>query len=121
MLSVNDAFTSKLFRVKVPLISASSAGLSRAGSGASAADELDAEVAQQIENQRKTMLEASIVRIMKSRKSMDHTNLVMEVTRQLSNRFKPSPAEIKKRIEDLIERDYLERDATDKRIYSYMS
>ena len=34
---------------------------------------------------------------------MTHTDLVNEVTRQLSSRFQPNPLSIKKRIEGLIE------------------
>lgn len=117
VLTVNADFTSKLFRVKIPLISAAS--ISPADAAAGGLDEDGGDVAAQIANQRKTMTEAAIVRIMKARKSMDHPNLVAEVTKQLSARFKPSPVDIKKRIEDLLERDYIERDATDKRIYTY--
>jgi cullin 3 len=46
---------------------------------------------------------------MKDRKTMDHNNLIAEVTKQLQPRFVPNPALIKKRIEALIEREYLER------------
>ena len=47
---------------------------------------------------------------MKSRKEMDHNVLIAEVTSQLTSRFLPSPNVIKKRIESLIEREFLERD-----------
>lgn len=40
-----------------------------------------------------------------------------QVTQQLSSRFIPLPAVIKKRIESLIERDFLERDAADRSVY----
>ncbi len=35
---------------------------------------------------------------------MDHNNLVADVTKQLSSKFVPDPAMIKRRIESLIER-----------------
>ena len=38
-------------------------------------------------------------RIMKSRKQLNHNQLVTEVVEQLNKRFQPSPLIIKKRIE----------------------
>ena len=52
-------------------------------------------------------IEAAIVRIMKARREMEHSNLVAETTAQLSSRFFVQPAAIKKRIECLIEREYV--------------
>ena len=44
------------------------------------------------------------MRIMKNRKRLSHNDLVNEVVRQLLQRFQPSPALIKKRIESLLDR-----------------
>jgi hypothetical protein len=49
-----------------------------------------------------------------ARKSMEHSNLIAEVTKQLTARFVPNPLLIKKRIESLIEREYLERSKADR-------
>ncbi|KAK6038764.1 hypothetical protein COOONC_23731 [Cooperia oncophora] len=58
---------------------------------------------------------------MKSRKVLHHNNLITEVTQQLKHRFLPNPILIKKRIESLIERDYLARDAQDLKLYNYVA
>jgi cullin 3 len=47
--------------------------------------------------------------------------LIAEVTKQLQVRFVPTPQFIKKRIEGLIEREYLERDEQDHRLYMYVA
>jgi cullin 3 len=51
---------------------------------------------------------------------LDHNNLIAEVTAQLSSRFNPAPNMIKARIEGLIEREYLERDESNMKVYKYM-
>lgn len=66
-------------------------------------------------------IEAAIVRIMKSRKTMEHSSLIAEVIKQLQSRFMPNPNIIKKRIESLIEREYLERSKTDRKLYNYLA
>jgi cullin 3 len=84
-----------------------------------------------VEETRKHQIEAAIVRIMKytlltiylicrQRKQLDHNNLIAEVTQQLSSRFAPVPTMIKQRVEALIEREYLERDEYDMKLYKYL-
>lgn len=63
----------------------------------------------QIEEDRKPQIEAAIVRIMKARRTLDYNTLVAEVTRQLAQRFIPGLPLIKKRIESLIDREFLVR------------
>ena len=62
-----------------------------------------------------------MVKVMKSRKKLDHNTLIAECTKILSNKFQPDPLAIKKRIEGLIEREYIERDEADRRIYKYIA
>ena len=68
-----------------------------------------------------THRQAAIVRIMKSRKEMDHNALIAEVTTQLQARFHANPNAIKKRLESLIEREFLERDKANWRKYKYLA
>jgi hypothetical protein len=58
-----------------------------------------------VDEDRKHAVEASIVRVMKARKTMPHQQLVMEVSQQLMKLFKPDPKVIKNRIESLISRE----------------
>lgn len=105
----NDKFRSKLYRVKVLQVVQKETEPEREGTQ------------KKIDEDRKHMVEAAIVRVMKARKSMEHSALIAEVTKQLSGRFRPNPLMIKKRIESLIERDYLERSAQSQKMYNYLA
>lgn len=52
---------------------------------------------------------------------LQHNLLVTDVTEQLKSRFLPSPVVIKKRIEGLIEREYLARTPDDRKTYIYLA
>lgn len=107
---VNELFTSKLHRVKIQTVAAKGE-----------TEPERKETRSKVDEDRKHEIEAAIVRVMKSRKKMNHNALVLEVIEQLRVRFLPSPVIIKKRIEGLIEREYLSRLAEDRRTYLYVA
>jgi cullin 3 len=107
----NEKYKNKAKRIRVHLV--------KEGSLASSAATTKVPVA--VEEDRRHLVEAAIVRIMKARKSLSHNDLIAEVTRQLNNRFSPSPVFIKKRIESLIEREYVERSPNEHRVYLYVA
>ncbi|KAJ6251361.1 cullin [Anaeramoeba flamelloides] len=74
-----------------------------------------------VQDDRKIVVDAAIVKIMKFRKSLIHNNLITEVINILSSRFKPSISFIKKRIDTLIDREYLARDENNHKKYLYLA
>lgn len=124
----NDEYSSKLKRVRIPLVKESSVTKGNdggagpaSGTTSAATSAADGSVPLPVEEDRRHLVEAAIVRIMKARKSLSHNDLIAEITRQLSVRFNPSPQFVKKRIESLIEREYLERTLDDHRVYNYVA
>lgn len=99
----NSKFTSNMRKIRIPMAS------------------LDpSHNAKKVEEDRNHAIEASIVRTMKARKTLKHQQLQAEVLSQLAF-FKPNPRVIKKRIESLIDREYLERSAEDSQVYNYLA
>ncbi|CAK7263392.1 Serine/threonine-protein kinase tel1 [Sporothrix epigloea] len=96
--TVNKAFTDPKFRIKINQIQLK---------------ETKEEVVatyERVSTDRQFETQAAIVRIMKSRKSLTHAQLVAEVISQTKIRGALDPMDIKKNIEKLIEKDYLERE-----------
>jgi cullin 3 len=69
--------------------------------------------------ERKHVVDAAIVRVMKARKQLDHNTLLEEVFKQCTL-FKPQPQQIKLQIEHLIEREFLKRDPAQRNVYQYV-
>ncbi|CAJ0582495.1 unnamed protein product, partial [Mesorhabditis spiculigera] len=99
VLSLNFTFTSKRIKFKL-----TSPHFTKPAEKVET-DSFSATVAQD----RKYYMECTIVRIMKTRKVMKHNALVQEVINQTRARFPPSIQFIKKSIEDLIEKLYIQR------------
>lgn len=76
---------------------------------------------ERVDVDRRFCIDAAIVRIMKARRTLTHTELMSEVLSQLTS-FRAVPKAVKERIEDLIHRDYLARNAgAQPASYSYLA
>lgn len=104
----NDGFTSKSRRVKIAMI-------------APPREPVQSAMRARIYDDRKPLIEAAIVRVMKAGKIMEYNKLICEVTKQLLSRFRPDPPEIKRRIESLVDREFLERKEGQRQVYQYVA
>ncbi|KAI4312356.1 hypothetical protein MLD38_037173 [Melastoma candidum] len=103
----NEAFTAPLYRLKVNAIQMKETV------------EENTSTTERVFQDRQYQVDAAIVRIMKTRKVLSHTLLITELFQQLKLPIKP--ADLKKRIESLIDREYLERDKNHPQIYNYLA
>eukprot|EP00297_Palpitomonas_bilix_P017858 CAMPEP_0113918000 /NCGR_PEP_ID=MMETSP0780_2-20120614/33070_1 /TAXON_ID=652834 /ORGANISM="Palpitomonas bilix" /LENGTH=164 /DNA_ID=CAMNT_0000917683 /DNA_START=72 /DNA_END=566 /DNA_ORIENTATION=+ /assembly_acc=CAM_ASM_000599 len=90
-------------------------------SGVKAYERREEAMKDTVDEDRKHAIEAAIVRVMKARKTLDHQSLIGEVTTQLISHFKVEPRGVKKRIEELIAREYLERDQENPNMFKYLA
>lgn len=74
---------------------------------------------QSILSNRQFVVDSTIVRIMKSKRILAHPDLII-ATSQSIQQFAPDVRFLKQRIESLIEKEYLERDPRDHRLYHYV-
>ena len=105
--AVNAGFAERLFRVKINSIQMKET------------EEENAETNEKVAQDRQYQIDACLVRVMKTRKSLAHQALVSETFAHVA--FPAKPADVKKRIESLIEREYLERDRNDPQTYNYLA
>lgn len=101
----NSKFTDRMRKIRVPL---------------PPVDERK-KVIEDVEKDRRHTIDAALVRIMKSRKVLPYQQLIAECVEQMSKMFKPEVKDIKRRIEDLITRDYLERDQESPNTFKYIA
>jgi cullin-4 len=103
----NAEFRNKLFRIKINQIQMKET------------QEEQETTQERVFQDRQYQIDAAIVRIMKTRKTLTHNLLITELYDQL--KFPVKPQDLKKRIESLIERDYLERDKDNSNTYHYVA
>lgn len=107
VFSYNAAFTHKMFRITVTQICAKEQHEEEAG------------VERRVFEDRQHEVDAAIVRMMKVKKSLSHQQLLAEVFAAVS--FPVTAADVKKRVESLIEREYLDRDPEKSSTYTYLA
>lgn len=103
----NSDFTNKLFRIKINQIQMKET------------TEEQKATEERVFQDRQYQIDAAIVRIMKMRKTLSHNLLISELYIQL--KFPVKPPDLKKRIESLIDRDYMERDKDNPNQYNYVA
>ncbi|KAF2640039.1 Cullin-domain-containing protein [Massarina eburnea CBS 473.64] len=96
----NEGFKGNFVKIKVGVVS---------NGNKVESDRERRETEKKNDDSRNFCIEAAVVRIMKQRKELSHQNLMTETLSQLAAQFKPDVHMIKKRLESLIEREYLER------------
>ncbi|CAF2081874.1 unnamed protein product [Brassica napus] len=101
----NSKFTARMCRIKIPLRHVDDRK----------------KFIENVDKDRRYAIDAAIVKIMKGRKALGHQQLVSECVGQLSRMFKPDIKAIKIRIDDLITRDYLERDMENPNMFRYLA
>ena len=72
-----------------------------------------------ISRDRLYLIDAVLVRILKARKTILHQQLITSVMEQV--KVPVGVVDIKKRIESLMEREYMERDVKDHNKYNYLA
>jgi len=77
------------------------------------------ELERDILKEREFIIDSVIIRVMKSRRVLDYNNIQTE-SKRLITMFNPDPIMIKKRIESLVEREYLKRDESEINKFVYI-
>ncbi|KAH7962170.1 hypothetical protein HPB52_014672 [Rhipicephalus sanguineus] len=103
----NAEFRNRLFRIKINQVQMRET------------PEEQSSTQERVFQDRQYQIDAAVVRIMKMRKSLTHNLLITELYDQL--KFPVKPTDLKKRIESLIDRDYLERDKDNPNQYHYVA
>lgn len=108
-LQLNPSFANKKIKFKLPPPAPTDSA--KAAAQAAAKEEIDGD--------RSQFLQAVIVRTMKTRKTLSHTQLVQEVLDQCKSRFRANVVIIKRQIDSLIEMEYLMRSKDKSDVYQY--
>ncbi|CAO3599502.1 unnamed protein product [Absidia cylindrospora] len=104
-IRLNNSFTSKRTKIKVTVAAQQES------------QQETQETRKAVDEDRRMYIQAAIVRIMKSRQSLTHVQLIQEILDQANARFAPSVIMIKKCIEQLLEKQFIARHERDTYVY----
>ncbi|CAF4775996.1 unnamed protein product, partial [Rotaria socialis] len=105
--TLNTSFEHKLIRIKINQVQLKET------------PEENTSTTERVVQDRHYQIDAAVVRIMKTRKTLAHAQLMSEVFAQL--KFPISTALVKIRIESLLEREYMKRSADNANVYEYVA
>jgi cullin 4 len=105
--TLNASFTDPKYRIKINTVQLKET------------PQENKETHEQVQTDRNFECQAAIVRILKSRKRIGHNDLISEVLKETRKRGALQPSDIKRNIERLMEKEYMERE--DENIYSYVA
>ncbi|KAG1463716.1 hypothetical protein G6F46_001468 [Rhizopus delemar] len=108
IIEINREFSNKRSKIKVGNTVAQQQSESQQESQAAR---------KSVEEDRRMYIQAAIVRIMKSRQTLSHVQLIQEILDQSNSRFSPSVSMIKKCIEQLMEKQFIARQEKDCYVY----
>jgi cullin-4 len=109
MFFVNFSLKEKSYRLKINQLHAKSRGEENNNEGQ---DEIQ-QTRKEVIRDRQMEVQAAIIRIMKSRKELKHVELIQQTIQQTIERGALDVADIKKNIDRLIDKEFLERVGTD--------
>lgn len=106
-LVINEAFTSLIVRIQINKVAKSQK------------QEEIKETDSKVKEDRRFQLDSLLMKVMKDRKILPHQELMAEILNRVN--FPLETSAVKERIEVLIERDYIKRNASNAAVYEYVA
>ncbi|CAN6637719.1 hypothetical protein TRVA0_016S01948 [Trichomonascus vanleenenianus] len=110
---INPDFISKSIRIKIPQLLSKSEKKQQ--------ETVAKQIEEEVRFERVAEAQTTIMRIMKARKQMTYSELVSQVQSHMLRRGAVPIAEIKKQIDDLLSKEYIERDKANPSLFHYVT
>ncbi|KAJ1974560.1 hypothetical protein H4R34_004674 [Dimargaris verticillata] len=118
LVQLNMQYSSKRYKIR---IAASPMFGTAADSTTTASQDTADTVTRAVLEDRRLYLQSVIVRIMKTRRRLNHAQLVHQVIQIAQTRFSPNIVAIKKCIEQLLHKEYIARADDNRDVYIYVA